>query len=159
MNIVNEIFVKSVKKRIIAFPNLPEHEQHFKVIHRIVELLAVIAPLFPFSGYHIAGDACLKWPEVRDDKFYERLGLHDEMIRLRVRVVNKMRVNRMKHVEMRLDEVKEDFGYGEKDLEMFFNVDRVRIGKSFNENEEEMVRQCSLRMATRNSMTPSVMNH
>ena len=63
-NIVNEVYVKSVKKRIIAFPNAEENREHFRVIRRIMELVAVVNPLFPFSAFHVARRGLMKWPEI-----------------------------------------------------------------------------------------------
>jgi isoleucyl-tRNA synthetase len=61
-NILHEIYIKSVKKRIIAYPNRPENEEHFRVIRKILQLVAVVGPLFPFSAYHISRQQVMQWP-------------------------------------------------------------------------------------------------
>jgi hypothetical protein len=84
------------------------------MIRRVLELIGVISPLFPFSGYHVARQKWVKWPELRNERFYEKLRLHDEMIRLRVKVVNKLRLNKMDHALVYLETIKEQFT--ERDL-------------------------------------------
>lgn len=65
-NIIHEIYVKSIRKRILTYPNHEENEEHFVVIRRIMELVGVVAPLFPFSAYHISKKQILKWPEIKN---------------------------------------------------------------------------------------------
>ena len=122
-NIVYEIYTKAVKKRIIAYPNLQENQEHFVVIRRVMELLAVINPIFPFSAYHVAKREMLKWPEISNPNFYQDIPLHNEMVRLRVKVINKLRLNHLDHAQMYIDKLSHNFTT--RDLELFFNIDKV----------------------------------
>lgn len=99
-NILDEIYVKSIRKHIINYPNHSENLEHFWVIRRVMELAAVIAPLFPFSAYHISRNQLLKWPTINNPKFYENLKMHNEMIRIRVKIINKLRLNRLTHAHL-----------------------------------------------------------
>jgi len=108
-NILHEIYIKSIKKRIIAYPNHPENEEHFMVIRKIMQLVAVVGPLFPFSAYHISRQQLLTWPNISSDKFYEHLPRHNDMIRLRVQVANKLTLNRLTHSQLHLDTLEEHF--------------------------------------------------
>jgi hypothetical protein len=54
--------VSNIRKKIIAFPNLKENLSHGLVIRRLIELLAVISPLMPFSAYQISKTSVWKWP-------------------------------------------------------------------------------------------------
>lgn len=47
------------------------------MIRRITELVAVIYPLFPFTGYHISHKNWLNWPIISNSKFYESVPLHN----------------------------------------------------------------------------------
>ena len=76
VNILNEIYVKSIKDRVIIYPNLQENQEHFYVIKRILELVAVISPLFPFTAFHISKKADLAWPAIQNLKFYEAIPVH-----------------------------------------------------------------------------------
>ena len=64
-NYLNEIFIKTVRKRIIAYPLSQYTKQHIYVLKRIIDLLAVVTPLLPYSTYHISKLSMLNWPEVK----------------------------------------------------------------------------------------------
>lgn len=53
-NVVEEIFVKTVRHHIITYPNEKDNLSHGITVKRILQLLSVIAPLFPFSSFHIS---------------------------------------------------------------------------------------------------------
>lgn len=63
-NYLEEIFVKTVRKRIITYPLSQQTKQHVYVLKKIIDLLAVVAPLLPYSAYHISKLPMLNWPEV-----------------------------------------------------------------------------------------------
>lgn len=94
-NILNEVYVKSIKDRVMIYPNIQENQEHFYVIKRILELVAVISPLFPFTAFHISKKADLLWPDILNPKFYEAIPVHTEMLKTRVKVVNKLRLNKL----------------------------------------------------------------
>lgn len=63
-NIVSEIYLSSIRKRIIAFPNADINLEHFYVLRKLLSLISVITPLFPFTAYHISNTHLMKWPEI-----------------------------------------------------------------------------------------------
>lgn len=64
-NYINEIFVKTVRKRIIAYPFNQQNQQHIYVLRRIIDLLGVVAPILPYSAYHISKSQLIQWPQVK----------------------------------------------------------------------------------------------
>jgi isoleucyl-tRNA synthetase len=95
--VISEIFAKNIRERVINYPNAEENEEYFYVIRRILELVSVISPLFPFTACHISKRADLKWPSILNPDFYERIPTHNEMIKLRTDLINKLRLNRLEH--------------------------------------------------------------
>lgn len=62
-DIVTEIYLNSVTKRLIAYPKVNLH--HLAVFRRLLECLAVVAPLIPFSAMHVSQESYLRWPKVQ----------------------------------------------------------------------------------------------
>lgn len=58
--------MKTVRKRMIAYPFAQQNQQHIYVLRKIIDLLAVVAPILPYSAYHISKTQLLKWPEVNE---------------------------------------------------------------------------------------------
>jgi hypothetical protein len=61
-DIVTEIYLKSTTKKLIAYPG--HSLSHLTVFKRLLECLAVVNPLIPFSSMHISQVANLQWPKV-----------------------------------------------------------------------------------------------
>lgn len=51
-DLVTETYLNSVTKRLIAYPK--EHLHHLGVFRRLLECLAVVAPMIPFSAMHVS---------------------------------------------------------------------------------------------------------
>lgn len=51
---------------MITYPFNQQNQQHIYVLRRIIELLAVVAPILPYSAYHISKTQLLPWPLVRN---------------------------------------------------------------------------------------------
>lgn len=115
------------------------------MIKRILELVSVVSPLFPFTAYHISQRPDLTWPAVLNPRFYEAIPLHIEMIKTRVKVINKLKVNRLEHAQIYIENLKEAFSA--RDLELFFNVKKVTFDKPDIED-----RTCSLQLKKNNSI-------
>ena len=79
------------------------------MIKKIVGLLALISPLMPFSSYHIAKQNNLQWPIIHDHKFYEGILKHNSMIKIRVSLQNKLKLNRLSHSTLYVPSLKDDF--------------------------------------------------
>jgi len=71
-----------------------------------MELVAVIYPLFPFTCYHISRKNVLKWPALLNTSFYESIPLHNEMIKTRVMLRNKLLLNRLNHAQLHCSSLK-----------------------------------------------------
>lgn len=86
---------------MICYP-LHEHTRyHMVVLRRIVDLLAVMCPLLPYSAYHISRVSNMQWPSV--DKSQVRLSLipsYNRMAKLRVELRNKLHINSFAHSEL-----------------------------------------------------------
>lgn len=59
-----EIFVKNVRKRMIAYPKDTRNQHHILVLKRLIEILGVVAPIMPFSAYHISKAQLMPWPSL-----------------------------------------------------------------------------------------------
>lgn len=82
----------------------PLHEQtgyHLVVLRRIMDLLAVMCPLLPYSAYHISRVSNMQWPSV--DRGQVKLNLipgYNRMAKLRVELRNKLQINSFAHSEL-----------------------------------------------------------
>jgi hypothetical protein len=65
----------------------------------------------------------LQWPKLSSNDFFKRLHRHNEMIKLRVNIRNKLIVNKFSHVDIYFKDLADEFT--EEDLEIFFNVQRI----------------------------------
>lgn len=70
---------------MIVYPFAQVNEYHIFVLKRIIECLAVIAPLLPFSAYHISKSQLMNWPalNMKDTKLY-LIPDYNRMTKLRV---------------------------------------------------------------------------
>lgn len=76
-DIVEEIFLQPVRRRIITYPNSQEHPEHFYVMERLLSVLPVLTPLIPFTAYFISGQRQLAWPQIEDKMCVDRVGHHN----------------------------------------------------------------------------------
>lgn len=109
---------------------------------QLVELAAVWAPLLPFSAFHVTR-TLPRWPAPRPN-FHTHLPLHNEMLKLRVQLRNKLRLNRMPHAELLRPALKEPLS--DRDLELFFDLEAVVDAKP-----RLAERSCSLRLPRNSS--------
>lgn len=84
-NVLEEIYLTTIRKHVIAFPNDKDNLGHAVTIRRILELLAILSPLFPFSAYHISKTDIMKWPRVdeHDNQWYKNLMEYNALIKIR----------------------------------------------------------------------------
>ena len=68
----------------MTYPDHESNKAHNYVLHQIVGLLGVLAPIFPFSAYHISRTPLLKWPSTKDRLRVELIPSYNRMTKLRV---------------------------------------------------------------------------
>ena len=97
-NLVQEIFVNTVRHHVITFPNHKDNLSHAVTIKRLLQLLSVIAPLFPFSAFHISKTDIIQWPQLAPNNlFYKNLLEYNALIKIRTELKNKLLINNFNH--------------------------------------------------------------
>lgn len=93
--------MKTVKKRMIAYPLHEQTQYHVVVLRRVLDLLAVMAPLLPYSAYHISRVSNMQWPSVEKSTVnFSLIPNYNRMTKLRVELRNKLRINCFAHSEV-----------------------------------------------------------
>ena len=57
---LEEIYLQRVRNNLITYNRW--HMKHHPTMKKILSLLAVIAPIMPFSTYHISKEMLIYWP-------------------------------------------------------------------------------------------------
>ena len=97
---VHEIYIKTIRHKIITYPDDESNRAHNYVLHQIVGLLGVLAPIFPFSAYHVSRTPLLKWPSIKDRVRVELIPSYNRMTKLRVEIRNKLILNNFQHAQI-----------------------------------------------------------
>jgi hypothetical protein len=117
--------LSKVRHHIITYPNHKDNLSHGVTVRRLIQLLSVIAPLFPFSSYHISKTNIMKWPEIKNsESFYKSLLEYNALIKIRTELRNKLELNKFSHCEM-VFPMSDTITYTQEDLRKFFGVDKI----------------------------------
>ena len=58
---IEEIYLKSVRRDLITYY---KEDSKLIVLERILQLVGVVAPLLPFTAYHVSNMKMPRWPTV-----------------------------------------------------------------------------------------------